>query len=331
MKQLSRDLDLDDVDIQTVLLAPLAALYWLGWRGYELVYRVGLKKPKRPHSPVVVVGNLTVGGSGKTPATIFVARALLDLRRQVVISTSGYGSPGSVMATLAPAGELKASEWGDESAEIREALPEVPMIVGRNRVRAAEICAEHFPDAVLLLDDGLQHKPLAKDITIVLDPPRGSPMVLPAGPYREPKSNLKYASARIPGDFELRVRSVSLRKSTGELVAEKEVAGQKVNVLTAIARPERVMYLVERLGALVAGGTHLKDHDPMTNPKLRQTLVPGIPVIVTKKDWMKLKHLPPLGEEVWVLEREIVIEPRERFMAWLDKELNGVKRNKKHT
>lgn len=322
-----RSLDLDHLSLSTAFLLPLAALYWIGWRGYELIYKLGLKKPKRAHSPVVVVGNLTVGGSGKTPATLWVAKALQELGHEVVISTSGYGSPGSVMATLVPAGELNAHEWGDESAEIRDALPEIPMIVGRNRVRAAELCAHHFPNAVLLLDDGYQHKPLAKDISIVLDPPRGNPFVLPAGPYREPRSNLKHASARIPGDFEMKLTQVSLRSSQGPLITAAEVKDRNVNVVTAVARPERVMGLIEALGANVRGGMHLPDHDPMTNPKLRQTLVSGCPVIVTKKDWMKLRRLPPLADEVWILERVLEIQPRDKFMDWLERELNGIKRN----
>src|SRR4051812_39429853 len=85
------------------ILTPASWLYALGWEAYLGIYRIGLKKPSEPHRPVVCIGNLVVGGSGKSPFTLFVAQALRGLGHEVVLSCSGYGSPASQAASVAPA------------------------------------------------------------------------------------------------------------------------------------------------------------------------------------------------------------------------------------
>src|SRR5579885_1414322 len=182
-----------------IALTPLSWLYAAGWQGYLTIYRFGWKKAKAPHHPVVCIGNLKAGGTGKSPVTRYVADVLSSLQRQVVISCSGYGAPRSEAATLTPKGPLDAREWGDEAAMLRAFLPDTPLIVGRDRVEAAKICNKTHPDAVLLLDDGFQHLPLAKDLTILLDPPAENGHCLPAGPYREPRRNRSRADLVLPG------------------------------------------------------------------------------------------------------------------------------------
>src|SRR4051794_30361708 len=98
------------------LLTPASWGYALGWQAYLAMYQLGFKKAKAPHRPIVCVGNLLVGGTGKTPVTIHISDLLTGLGHQVVISCSGYGSPASEAACLAPKGPLSASEWGDEAA-----------------------------------------------------------------------------------------------------------------------------------------------------------------------------------------------------------------------
>jgi len=106
-----------------VLLAPLSLLYWLVWEGYLLIYRLGLKKPSEPHRPVLCIGNLVAGGSGKSPVTLYVAELLTAAGRKVVLGCSGYGAPHSEGATWAPDGPLDAREWGDEPAMFRALAP----------------------------------------------------------------------------------------------------------------------------------------------------------------------------------------------------------------
>src|SRR5215212_3930294 len=97
-------------------LTPVSWLYAAGWQVYLATYRLGIKKAQAPHFPVLCVGNLQVGGTGKSPITLYLVNVLRELGREVVVSSSGYGSPRSESATVAPSGPLEATEWGDEPA-----------------------------------------------------------------------------------------------------------------------------------------------------------------------------------------------------------------------
>src|ERR1022692_4001728 len=105
--------------VSRILLTPASWLYAFGWEAYASTYRLGLKRPKEAHRPVICIGNLVVGGSGKTPATLAVAQLLLDMGEPIVLSVSGYGSPRSEAASIAPMGPLPAAKWGDEPAMVR--------------------------------------------------------------------------------------------------------------------------------------------------------------------------------------------------------------------
>ena len=311
----------DDRGAEAWLLLPLALVYACGWLIYEAVYKFGIKKPVRPHAPVVCIGNLIVGGSGKTPLTIHVAGVIRKLGRDVVMSVNGYGSPRSSGATAAPTGELEASEWGDEAAMIRNKLPDVQLIVGQDRVRAAQICRDLYPDATLLLDDGFQHLPLAKDVTIVLDvPDYHNRFCLPSGPYREPRATgLMRADQTIPGKFTIGMESLTFYESDG---SPAEITGP-INALCALARPSRFVDTLEHHGNTVEEYKFFPDHDRLMSRKLLQDLNPMLPVVVTEKDWVKLKSRR-IGEpwRIVIASYEVQIEPAEEFRDWLKKRLN---------
>ena len=113
-----------------IVLFPLSLLYTAGWQTYLFIYKIGLKKAHKPHTPIVCIGNFSSGGNGKTPTVAWIAKELTKRGLGVVIGCSGYGSPKSEAATIAPSGTLSPSEWGDEPAEFRLMLPEIPIIVG---------------------------------------------------------------------------------------------------------------------------------------------------------------------------------------------------------
>lgn len=285
-------------------LTPASWLYGLGWRAYVACYRLGLKKPSRPHSPVICVGNLVVGGSGKTPVTVFLARHLISKGRRVVISASGYGSPASEAAAVAPEGLLDPAVWGDEPALLREELPDVPLIVGRRRVLAAELCHKHFPDAVMLMDDGLQHLPLARDLNLVIDPPGSNRRCLPAGPYREPRS--KFPSFRgqvvvLPGDLKIEYTAL-------DFTPEKP---SRAHLLCAIGNPAGFVASVRDAGVELATVMALSDHEPLSGDVFRD-LDPALPVIVTSKDWVKLRGREDLPRIV-VARRSCEVGPSEEL------------------
>jgi tetraacyldisaccharide 4'-kinase len=310
--------------IESVLMLPLAALYASGWVIYELLYRLGIISPKRPHSPVVCVGNLVVGGTGKTPVTLYAAKVLQQLGRHVVVSVSGYGSPRQDNAHAAPEGDLDAREWGDEASLVRSKLPAVPLIVGRDRVKAAQICRDLYPDAVLLLDDGFQHLPLYKDVTILLDPPDlQNRWCLPSGPYREPRATGRQrATTVVPGEFKVSPPMVAMKSANGA-AAEVETP---VNALCAVARPERFIDTIEHHGYRIAHEKFLPDHDELMSKRLFEGFDVTLPVVVTEKDWVKLKHRTDLGAwTVLVASYEVQLEPADRFRDWLRERLDGVR------
>lgn len=318
------EIDHDHVSIRSIVLLPLAGLYGLGWWTYELWYRLGLKRPEEAHRPVVVVGNLQVGGMGKTPVTVEVARALQRLGRSVVVSANGYGSPMRTGANLAPEGPLAAPQWGDEPALLRDLLPGVPVIVGRDRLQAARLCHQRYPEAVLVMDDGFQHKPVRKHLSLLLDPQKpGNPLLLPAGPYRQPRSQRSRADAVLPEDFPMELYPPTYLDAAGHEV--HPTRGEPIQMLTAIARPWRFQHTLERAGLEVKKGLALPDHDPLTQPELLASFDPQWPIFTTEKDWVKLRERTDLDAATIIRVRQnLAFRDRNQFEQWLLRRLNEI-------
>ena len=309
------------------LLTPLSWLYAGGWQTYLFVYRIGLKKPKEPHRPVVCVGNLTTGGSGKTPTTLYVARVLQSIGHEVVLGCSGYGSPHSEEASVAPEDSLDAELWGDEPAMMRWLEPDLPLIVGRNRVRAASLCHERFSNAVLLMDDGFQHLPVKKHVTIVLDPPSDNKRCIPAGPYREPHGNLRRASLVLPGSCKLNLSISSFTDGLGNEVPLSD--GSEVNVVCALGSPQLFLDDLQRLGLKIKAHKLLPDHDPLQVGNLFDSFDPRLPIVVTAKDWVKIRCRNDLdGKQILVARQIAKIEPESEFKLWLAQKLDELSKEK---
>lgn len=295
-------------------LTPASWLYELGWRGYLLTYRLGFKKPSRPHRPIICVGNLVAGGSGKTPIVVAIAQRLMEMGKPVVISASGYGSPASEAAQVAPAGDLKASEWGDEPALLRLELPETPLIVGRRRVLAAQLCHDRYPDAVMLMDDGAQHMPLARDLTFLVDLPRQNRRCLPAGPYREPRprslTDFRGGKAVLmPEDFQVTYSPLSFWMFDDDRVDPPAEA----SVLCALGNPASFVKAVQESGVSITSTELRPDHDPMATPDLLKNMPEG-PIVVTRKDWVKLRERQDSRDRLFlVARREATITPADKF------------------
>lgn len=298
-------------------LVPLSWGYTLGWKVYQSLYNFGFKKSKKPHPKILCIGNLTVGGSGKTPFTVYCVRVLTEMGYEVAVSASGYGSPKSEAAALAPDGELDAAIWGDEPAVLRTQLPHVPLIVGRRRVLAAEIANLNFPSAVLVMDDGFQHLPLEKDVSILLNPPSKNPYCLPAGPYREPIGHLSRADLALPSNL-LKIVASQLEcvRSDGKSLQH----GVEVSVLTAIENPDRLISSLVDSGYHVRSQKLLPDHDPLDQVGLFS--FSDLPIVVTLKDWVKLSKRKDLPDNIFIAQHEVRVEPENQFKEWLQKKIS---------
>ena len=182
------------------ILFPLALFYWglIYWR--NLFYNFGFFVTRSLPCPVISIGNISIGGTGKTPMVEYVSRYLQSKGMYVGIISRGYGrkTTGSVIVTD---GITKPTSWedvGDEPFMLANKLQDIPVVVDENRYRGGQfICNEYKPD-VILMDDAFQHRRVFRDVDIVLiNSNHRRPKLLPYGLLREPLRNIKRADAVI--------------------------------------------------------------------------------------------------------------------------------------
>jgi tetraacyldisaccharide 4'-kinase len=272
-------------------LLPFAWLFGGLARFRRALYRRGWLARYRSTRPVVIVGNLTVGGSGKTPFILWLAGALAQGGLKVGVALRGYGGAGGPARRLSDVDSAAAA--GDEALMIRRRLA-VPVTIGARRADAVRLLE---PDCdVILCDDGLQHYALARDIEIVVvDGMRGfgNGRLLPAGPLREPPARLDGVDAVVvngegferPGAIRMRLEPVAVVAfRDGSRRPLGDYAGREVVAAAAIGNPERFFAMLRAHGLSVETRT-LPDHARFT-PALAGA-GRGKPVLLTEKDAVK--------------------------------------------
>jgi tetraacyldisaccharide 4'-kinase len=294
-----------------LLLLPLA---WL----FRLITFFRRRRAVSVGLPVVVVGNINVGGTGKTPAIIALCRALQAAGHKPVVISRGYGS-GEGRSRQLPA-DADAAQYGDEPVLIAKATG-CPVVVGADRVASARLTVEHHLGDLILSDDGLQHYRLARDFEIaVLDAQRrlGNGWCLPLGPLREAPHRLRQVDAVLingeffkapwlPADtvYTMQLRPLLWRhvQSGRELpLAELDLTGAVA--LAGIGNPERFFQTLRALG--FSGATQaFPDHHPFAPDDLRQ--FNSGPVLMTEKDAVKVQ--PFAESHWWALQVEAEIPP----------------------
>ncbi len=268
-------------------LAPLGHLYALGGR-----LRRATAAAWQAPVPVICVGNLTVGGTGKTPTAIAVARRLLILGRKPVLVSRGYRGRLAGPVRVDPT-QHAASETGDEPLLLAEAAP---TIVAKDRlagVRAAiELGAE-----VIVLDDGFQDPRLAHDLALVVvdgGAGFGNGRVLPAGPLREPVADgLARADAVILiGDGIVATARPVLRARLVPTEASLRFLGRKVLAFAGIGRPQKFFDTLAEIGAEVAATRAFPDHHSYDEDDAAHLIEAaaglGAEPVTTRKDWVRL-------------------------------------------
>ncbi len=290
-----------------------------------------------PHPPVIVVGNLVVGGSGKTPLAIALARELAARGLRPGLVCAGYRGQRTD-ARLIEAG-ANAAEHGDEAVLLAQAHAG-PVAAGRDRAAALSKLLESHPDLdVVISDDGLQHLGLARTIEIAVFDQRGAgnDRLLPAGPLREPLRHLATmdavalndgasAPALAPRSFGFRLmpkRFVPLDRSRGEIAADHFAdwaAGRKITAIAGIGAPERFFSTLASLG-LSTENLALDDHAPIDAAWLER--IPGDIVVMTSKDAVKCTGISDPGAQsrYWVLEVDARTDPA--FIDWIFEALRG--------
>ncbi|MDD2308834.1 MAG: tetraacyldisaccharide 4'-kinase [Desulfuromonadaceae bacterium] len=182
-----------------LLLAPLGWIYSRIQQLRATLYRIGMLKSHRLPRPVISIGNITVGGTGKTPVTAYIARLLLEQRYKVAVLSRGYGGSLEGQTVVASDGVtvmLGPRECGDEPYLLASTVPGLMVVIGADRYAAGQLAMQQLSPDIFLLDDGFQHLRLWRDLNILLldcSKPLGNGWTLPAGLLREPAAAAKRA------------------------------------------------------------------------------------------------------------------------------------------
>ena len=286
-----------------ILLMPFSLLYRIVIWLRRKAYRIGLFASRKLPVPVIIVGNITVGGTGKTPLVAWVANYLKTAGYHPGVVSRGYrGKAGSwpqqVRADSDPV------MVGDE-AVLLAGLCNCPMSVAPDRVAAASALVEHNHCDIIISDDGLQHYALQRDVEIaVIDGIRrfGNGLPLPAGPLREPIERLKEVDIVVVNglgggcEFSMKIKPGAAIKlvDEGQQCELSGFDGQRVHGVAAIGNPERFFASLRQAGMLVEEHA-FPDHYFFRKQDI--TFDDNKPVLMTGKDAVKCRHLA--GENHW--------------------------------
>ncbi len=311
------------------LLTPLSPVYGAVVRTRAAAFRRGLLKSYDCGLPVVSVGNLTFGGTGKTPMVLALAQDLIKRGRRPAVLTRGYGRTAAEPLVLTgPEIQASTTDAGDEPVELAQRLPGVPIVVDADRVRGGRRAVELGAD-IVILDDGFQHLRLRRDLDLVMldaGDPWGGGRLPPRGRLREPVGALGRASAAVitkvdpaadqpPQDIVRRITAINpdlpifaaglvpqrVRTPDGR-VDPTELRGRRVFAVAGLGRPDGFRTLLELAGAEVVGRRWFSDHHPYSPEDrawiVREARKHGAVVVTTAKDAVKLDPF----EGLWVVE-----------------------------
>lgn len=294
------------------LLLPLAGLFGLVAGLRRLAYRSGLLRVHRLPVPVIVVGNVTAGGSGKTPVAGWLVGLCREAGLRPGIVSRGYGGRPSPAPRLVHADD-DAADVGDEPLLLSRQTG-VPVCVHPDRVAAGRrLVAEGVN--VIIADDGLQHYRLHRDLEIaVVDGERrlGNGFLLPAGPLREGASRLRTVDLVLvnggragEGEYGLQSRISGLRSlDGGQRVTLESLRGQRVRAVAGIGNPGRFHAQLAAAGLQVEA-LPVPDHGRVDLAALARDS--GAPIVMTEKD--AVKYRPVGGCPVWVATLEVSVAP----------------------
>lgn len=304
------------------VLRLLAAVHGALLRVRGWLHARGLSQPGRVPVPVVVVGNLIAGGAGKTPLTMAIAEHLAARGWRPGIVSRGHGrsSRGFVRVDA----RTPATRAGDEPALIARRTG-LPVGVDVDRLAAARRLVAEGCD-LILADDGLQHRRLARDVEIeVIDGARGygNGRLIPAGPLREPVGravDLRVCNGGDADAFDAWPMTLQLGDAEplhgGPALPLSTWAGRRVSALAGIAHPPRFFAALQAAGLDVDGRAFPDHHDFAASDLV---FAAGTPLLVTEKDAVKLRAIAPVGTDVLVVPARAVLPPG--FFAALDRHL----------
>lgn len=302
-----------------LMLTPWAWLYGLALRLRAALYRNGMLKTERLPRPVVSIGNITVGGTGKTPVTAYIARILLAGGYKVAVLSRGYGGTLEGQTCVVSDGAtvmLGAAECGDEPYLLAATVPGLMVVIGTDRYAAGQLAMQQLVPDIFLLDDGFQHLRLHRDLNILLldfSRPFGNGLTLPAGILREPSAAARRAdlviftrapagaamdaeSGGIPRCLSSHTISDLLPLGSGSPLPFSRISGHTVLAFAGIADPDSFFSGLREKGLNLVRTIHFPDH-VVYNHERREAIAEAMKtsgaeyMITTEKDGVKLKGL----------------------------------------
>lgn len=335
------------------LLSLLSSIYSASIKLYIFFFDSGIRKRHRLGRPVISIGNITVGGTGKTPVVQYVVRELLSVSKRPAILSYGYGSALAGRYGVVSDRDhviLDASMAGDEPVMLAESLPGCPVIVCRHRHISGKRAISEFDADVLVLDDGFQVWKLHRDLDIVLlaaDNLFDNGRTLPAGKLREPISALKRVGCIIVtgcGDPEFRENAAErirnsgvdspifyaeyipqafIELSSGRVHDSDILRGNRVLAVSSIGNPSSFEKTLESTGAQMVGTHKYPDHHMYTEDDVSEIMSDAISasadvIVTTMKDAVKLTEFL-FDLPVYVLTIKVSLSDKDEFRELLTK------------
>lgn len=317
------------------------------------LYETGILRTKRLPCPVICVGNLTTGGTGKTPTVIAIARLLQEKTVRITILSRGYKRKSqSPMIVVSDGVRMIATpgEAGDEPYLIASSLRDIPVIVGADRYCSGRYAIDHFQSNLFILDDGYQHIRLHRDLNILLidaTNPLGNGHLLPKGILREPLSALRRAHGMIisranEGDaagverlirsynrespvFYAYYRPVDIADLRGHTLGLPYIRGKSLLLFSGIANPHSFRNSIANLGGVIKGELIFPDHHWYTDKDIEKIRTEAMrlsadAVITTEKDAVRLTDIHTLTDiknDLNILALQVEMEIDKGFGEWV--------------
>jgi tetraacyldisaccharide 4'-kinase len=354
--------------LKRAVLWPFAKLYELAVRLRVVAYETDYLKPKRLDATVISVGNLTMGGVGKTPMVKYIAGYFQSEEFSVAILTRGYARKSTDMRMLNAANNKAGPgtpetyrEVGDEPLMLARSLPDIPLIVNKNRYEAGRWAVGTLGSEVLVLDDGYQHLALARDLNLLLidaTDPFGGFSMPPSGRLREPLYGIKRADAAIvtradrafdQGQVNAIIKYYCGEKvpimyfystitelthlASGEVYDVKNFAGWNVAVACGIANPHAFVEDILEAGINIVREIFFADHHPFKQTELDQINsaarnAGADAIVVTEKDAVRLEGLTHGDVPIYVANLAIRSDDEVRLKSLLLRTVSKRKRSR---
>lgn len=320
----------------TALLTILSFIYGLGVRLRLVAYRIGVLKTRSLSACILSIGNITVGGTGKTPFVAMLAEWAERRGSKAAILSRGYKGKRTMDSVVVSDGThvlASVGEVGDEPVLLAKKLSSIPVLVSKKRHAAADLAVRQFSSEILILDDGYQHLSLRRDLNILLiDAKRefGNGFLLPRGPLREPLEEIRrsdlivitkcttdctgdsldsFLQSSFPDKPVYRSRHLPHQivfPVSGDTYSPEFIASKKVVAFTGLAHPGDFLETLESLGAQVAHFESFPDHHLFSQHEFenlvsRKSFLGADFLLTTEKDWVRIDGRVEVDGDIAVL------------------------------